>query len=111
MLVDQEHADQKRQRQRTIELIEQMREVTRETPSPQGQQRGGAGSGGLARGRAPHASWGTWTLTPTLTTLAPPHRLPSHPLARSQDPGWVPLPTLGEWLTKHEVRERSYALK
>jgi carbonic anhydrase/acetyltransferase-like protein (isoleucine patch superfamily) len=53
MLVDQEHADQKRQRQRTIEIIEQMRE----------------------------------------------------------DPGWVPLPTLGEWLTKHEVRERSYALK
>lgn len=28
-----------------------------------------------------------------------------------EDPGWVPLPTLGEWITKTEVRERSFALK
>uniref|UniRef100_A0A7S0EHD3 Uncharacterized protein n=1 Tax=Phaeocystis antarctica TaxID=33657 RepID=A0A7S0EHD3_9EUKA len=53
MLVEQEHVDQKRQRTRTIERIEQMRE----------------------------------------------------------DPEWTPMPTLGEWLTKHEVRERSYVLK
>lgn len=53
MLVDQEHVDEKRQRTRTIERMEQMRE----------------------------------------------------------DPEWYPMPTLGEWLRKHEVRERSYVLK
>jgi len=53
MLAEQEHVDQERQRTRTIERIEQMRE----------------------------------------------------------DPEWHPMPTLGEWLTKHEVRERSYVLK
>lgn len=52
-LVDQEHADYKRQAQQTPETISAMRE----------------------------------------------------------DPGWVPLPTLGEWLAKTEVSTRSFTLK
>ena len=31
--------------------------------------------------------------------------------AMRSDPGWVPLPTLGEWLTKTEVHTRTDALK
>lgn len=31
--------------------------------------------------------------------------------AMREDPGWVPLPTLGEWLAKAEVSTRTFTLK